>query len=148
MIRRPPRSTRTDTLFPYTTLFRSDALLLPARQLRGIAVDEALAHLDLLEQLGDAPGLLLAVQAEVEGERPSDDVPHRLARVHRGVRHLVEHLDLAEMQLAAVAELRRQRVALENDIALALRQKAGTDPGQRRLDRKSVGRGKRETESV
>src|SRR3546814_20885651 len=28
MIRRPPRSTRTDTLFPYTTLFRSyDAML-------------------------------------------------------------------------------------------------------------------------
>src|SRR3546814_10201591 len=25
MIRRPPRSTRTDTLFPYTTLFRSQA---------------------------------------------------------------------------------------------------------------------------
>src|SRR3546814_9467808 len=30
MIRRPPRSTRTDTLFPYTTLFRS-ALRAPAR---------------------------------------------------------------------------------------------------------------------
>src|SRR3546814_9252196 len=27
MIRRPPRSTRTDTLFPYTTLFRSETLL-------------------------------------------------------------------------------------------------------------------------
>src|SRR3546814_6962808 len=26
MIRRPPRSTRTDTLFPYTTLFRSSPL--------------------------------------------------------------------------------------------------------------------------
>src|SRR3546814_11306540 len=26
MIRRPPRSTRTDTLFPYTTLFRFNAL--------------------------------------------------------------------------------------------------------------------------
>src|SRR3546814_10163895 len=26
MIRRPPRSTRTDTLFPYTTLFRSRAV--------------------------------------------------------------------------------------------------------------------------
>src|SRR3546814_15911467 len=26
MIRRPPRSTRTDTLFPYTTLFRSGML--------------------------------------------------------------------------------------------------------------------------
>src|SRR3546814_4568169 len=34
MIRRPPRSTRTDTLFPYTTLFRSqdaDRRLPPAR---------------------------------------------------------------------------------------------------------------------
>src|SRR3546814_19977118 len=28
MIRRPPRSTRTDTLFPYTTLFRSRKLFL------------------------------------------------------------------------------------------------------------------------
>src|SRR3546814_13818242 len=32
MIRRPPRSTRTDTLFPYTTLFR-------AASLRSIAAD-------------------------------------------------------------------------------------------------------------
>src|SRR3546814_3669721 len=30
MIRRPPRSTRTDTLFPYTTLFRSINWSLPA----------------------------------------------------------------------------------------------------------------------
>src|SRR3546814_2314575 len=29
MIRRPPRSTRTDTLFPYTTLFRSPLIGLP-----------------------------------------------------------------------------------------------------------------------
>src|SRR3546814_15765122 len=36
MIRRPPRSTRTDTLFPYTTLFRSiaDARLDVAQGLR------------------------------------------------------------------------------------------------------------------
>src|SRR3546814_1498650 len=31
MIRRPPRSTRTDTLFPYTTLFRSARALLDHR---------------------------------------------------------------------------------------------------------------------
>src|SRR3546814_10498886 len=31
MIRRPPRSTRTDTLFPYTTLFRSGSALRPCR---------------------------------------------------------------------------------------------------------------------
>src|SRR3546814_4412306 len=30
MIRRPPRSTRTDTLFPYTTLFRSNPSVLVA----------------------------------------------------------------------------------------------------------------------
>src|SRR3546814_1546624 len=30
MIRRPPRSTRTDTLFPYTTLFRSILLMIHA----------------------------------------------------------------------------------------------------------------------
>src|SRR3546814_2341307 len=30
MIRRPPRSTRTDTLFPYTTLFRSSLPMLIA----------------------------------------------------------------------------------------------------------------------
>src|SRR3546814_9740680 len=34
MIRRPPRSTRTDTLFPYTTLFRS----LEAKPLRDVLV--------------------------------------------------------------------------------------------------------------
>src|SRR3546814_2457318 len=39
MIRRPPRSTRTDTLFPYTTLFRSsDSFLYAANNLTG-AID-------------------------------------------------------------------------------------------------------------
>src|SRR3546814_13744907 len=45
MIRRPPRSTRTDTLVPYTTLFRSeggggDAMLTGA----GLGDDAGLAH--------------------------------------------------------------------------------------------------------
>src|SRR3546814_12096586 len=34
MIRRPPRSTRTDTLFPYTTLFRSPPTVLDPLQHR------------------------------------------------------------------------------------------------------------------
>src|SRR3546814_11843526 len=40
MIRRPPRSTRTDTLFPYTTLFRSADIVdfaAATRQLSGDA---------------------------------------------------------------------------------------------------------------
>src|SRR3546814_4923633 len=35
MIRRPPRSTRTDTLFPYTTLFRSAGRAAPRLGARG-----------------------------------------------------------------------------------------------------------------
>src|SRR3546814_19590846 len=37
MIRRPPRSTRTDTLFPYTTLFRSNRLAM-------VGANAAFAH--------------------------------------------------------------------------------------------------------
>src|SRR3546814_1947482 len=42
MIRRPPRSTRTDTLFPYTTLFRSRSIHEGARDVaRDIAKTDA-----------------------------------------------------------------------------------------------------------
>src|SRR3546814_13223465 len=42
MIRRPPRSTRTDTLFPYTTLFRSQA----QQDLKQSQIDANQAQLD------------------------------------------------------------------------------------------------------
>src|SRR3546814_12323645 len=48
MIRRPPRSTRTDTLFPYTTLFRSGLVgrvVEVLRPLRGVLhAERGLAH--------------------------------------------------------------------------------------------------------
>src|SRR3546814_9349365 len=53
MIRRPPRSTRTDTLFPYTTLFRS-------------------------HQLDEVAGFVAAVELVFE-----DTVPHVLHRSGR-----------------------------------------------------------------
>src|SRR3546814_2045746 len=40
MIRRPPRSTRTDTLFPYTTLFRSALRLVGGTVERGHRADD------------------------------------------------------------------------------------------------------------
>src|SRR3546814_19555379 len=43
MIRRPPRSTRTDTLFPYTTLFRSQRD--EAAILRAIGIDQRIRDL-------------------------------------------------------------------------------------------------------
>src|SRR3546814_1867021 len=47
MIRRPPRSTRTDTLFPYTTLFRSVVVQHDGQGLsqRAGGGDELVAHL-------------------------------------------------------------------------------------------------------
>src|SRR3546814_16201921 len=53
MIRRPPRSTRTDTLFPYTTLFRSsvDAVLRDHAGQGFGAFKPALGEL-LIEKLG------------------------------------------------------------------------------------------------
>src|SRR3546814_21053875 len=72
MIRRPPRSTRTDTLFPYTTLFRSGVRagglnLLPwsegARSLRVRAVfagREELSDQALMAQIDDWLPPLLA----------------------------------------------------------------------------------------
>src|SRR3546814_12154724 len=43
MIRRPPRSTRSDTLFPYTTLFRSQSKAneLPHPELTQLILDES-----------------------------------------------------------------------------------------------------------
>src|SRR3546814_3116446 len=50
MIRRPPRSTRTDTLFPYTTLFRS-------RSRVGEVVSEAVMGEDRRARLRDQRSL-------------------------------------------------------------------------------------------
>src|SRR3546814_3967345 len=50
MIRRPPRSTRTDTLFPYTTLFRSPGRLAPWRAER-----RAICAGDPRTRRGDGP---------------------------------------------------------------------------------------------
>src|SRR3546814_9223182 len=41
MIRRPPRSTRTDTLFPYTTLFRSTGALQDPQRRAGVGLCHA-----------------------------------------------------------------------------------------------------------
>src|SRR3546814_20163059 len=47
MIRRPPRSTRTDTLFPYTTLFRSSAVRLAPGEEIGVVDQAVFDHLGI-----------------------------------------------------------------------------------------------------
>src|SRR3546814_20786288 len=62
MIRRPPRSTRTDTLFPYTTLFRS--LGRPARRLALDLLDHP-AGLHRFRPLLENVGVLVAAREVV-----------------------------------------------------------------------------------
>src|SRR3546814_15535510 len=59
MLRRPPRSTRTDTLFPYTTLFRS----------------RAAARSDAARAVPPLPGTLPAAEGGLDG-RPGADARH------------------------------------------------------------------------
>src|SRR3546814_10121075 len=63
MIRLPPRSTRTDTLFPYTTLFRS----VPGQTLQLHRQVEQAAHLGVVLILGGQLGD--AVQCPLQGPR-------------------------------------------------------------------------------
>src|SRR3546814_3593446 len=60
MIRRPPRSTRTDTLFPYTTLFRSEGAEAVHRRPR--ADRAAPPHAVLARQRHHAPIQLIGVE--------------------------------------------------------------------------------------
>src|SRR3546814_11174318 len=68
MIRRPPRSTRTDTLFPYTTLFRSVEIGLHPRQrgdearIAGAEADAPAGHRVGLAERGELDGDLLGAR--------------------------------------------------------------------------------------
>src|SRR3546814_4635989 len=88
MIRRPPRSTRTDTLFPYTTLFRS----LAAQHRR------AVAHL----HAGDgAERDLLARRRQDRQASEFADTVAQLARIADADRVAREPLDRLADRLAA-----------------------------------------------
>src|SRR3546814_12181194 len=79
MIRRPPRSTRTDTLFPYTTLFRS-AL---SRFLHWLSVEAPsgslteMAAADRLQALREDTGCLVDLSFDtISGAGPNGAVVH------------------------------------------------------------------------
>src|SRR3546814_18776399 len=63
MIRRPPRATRTDTLFPYTTLFRSRCLVgglgLAARAAVDLAALQQVGGLRRQQEVIDAQALVV-----------------------------------------------------------------------------------------
>src|SRR3546814_13952642 len=61
MIRRPPRSTRTDTLFPYTTLFRSASRIFrPVRPLSRALLRNSRFKTFLDQRIDEEPGAVVA----------------------------------------------------------------------------------------
>src|SRR3546814_3995990 len=73
MLRRPPRSTRTDTLFPYTTLFRSQGLAYHGRRL-GIPVTIVMPRPTPIAKVSPTEGHGATVI--LEGEKFEDAYAH------------------------------------------------------------------------
>src|SRR3546814_6287198 len=83
MIRRPPRSTRTDTLFPYTTLFRSQTpvVVLFHDQVAPFGGDDTVQRHAVLRP-DDAP-------AAARPAQPVDRIEHRAT--HQVIRTAFQH---------------------------------------------------------
>src|SRR3546814_8166297 len=112
MIRRPPRSTRTDTLFPYTTLFRAlvgevfdlvdlirrERVGRPEVEAQAIRVDErALLLNGLAEHLAEGPveDVRAGVVASDGAESSNVDRGHCLLP---GIDLAVGHADMVQVQ--------------------------------------------------
>src|SRR3546814_6973575 len=90
MIPLPPRATRTDTLFPYTTLFRAQA---ERDQLEG----------RIAQREGDADGVAAKPQADVfDGAGDRMLQPHVVGLRHRSLHAQLGAADRHVLQLAPV----------------------------------------------
>src|SRR3546814_2706491 len=110
MIRRPPRSTRTDTLFPYTTLFRShlvaaEALFGPERQ---------------LDRIGEAEILVDPVGERAEVAHFLDDLVLAAENVRIVLRELAHAHQPVQRAVRLVAVAAAVLVQAQRQVAIAL----------------------------
>src|SRR3546814_18469583 len=71
MIRRPPRSTRTDTLFPYTTLFRSEIVdQIGVGENIEVGVARPREHRAAARRRDQCPEVVAAHRLDAGGKRP------------------------------------------------------------------------------
>src|SRR3546814_10066367 len=103
MIRRPPRSTRTDTLFPYTTLFRSDRII---RQLWIECAHQEIASARQVGHEPDLTGVFLVLAVLNVGKRP-DRVP--LAE-RAGIQRRTVDIRIGRKQVAPAQIILKRRI--------------------------------------
>src|SRR3546814_14579254 len=96
MIRRPPRSTRTDTLFPYTTLFRS------------VAVHAHVDRVGVAEQVVDVAQRLLVGADHEDAEPVTFAVPQR---VQRSEEHTSELQSLMRISYAVFCLKKKKNIS-------------------------------------
>src|SRR3546814_2542131 len=104
MIRRPPRSTRTDTLFPYTTLFRSQHGFAEAVFQRVQGYLDGIAHRDF-EFSGFVPELFdrhnaFRLQARIDDHHIGADFDHHTGNDGRSEEHTSELQSLMRISYA------------------------------------------------
>src|SRR3546814_9364414 len=119
MIRRPPRSTRTDTLFPYTTLFRSDQISLDPLVLVAVelvevppGIDEVVGPAEI--EVDDIRGHQRATGRAVDaaGQRPGERGEGLRVDAERDTRLLRHH----RVPLADLEERQRRAAAVRGDL--------------------------------
>src|SRR3546814_19129076 len=95
MIRRPPRSTRTDTLFPYTTLFRSERKTAATEHHIRLGVDQ--------DRIGCRDPA-----AHREGDHPAIDLDRLLELVLEHLLHERPDVEFGELDIARPESALRQ----------------------------------------
>src|SRR3546814_2052823 len=120
MIRRPPRSTRTDTLFPYTTLFRSvwpaartdrHARAVARHVQRGVRPPECARHRLPVER-GGAAGACHARRIRASRRLYADR--HRAARRTRSEEHTSELQSLMRISYAVFCLKKKNHTQSQN----------------------------------
>src|SRR3546814_3830361 len=117
MIRRPPRSTRTDTLFPYTTLFRSVHRRAPPRprSAQGRAADRSAAA-DQARAGRDADGARAACLNAGLGRIARGSLASRRAHANsRSEEHTSELQSLMRISYAVFCLKKKKQIRILND---------------------------------
>src|SRR3546814_21137988 len=97
MRRRPPIATRTDTLFPYTTLFRSDSRA-RAGQIRRSDLEKDIARLEAIIESEGGKGLASLAAAAAEEADAATQALARLDEEAATVKMLKDVLDEARAE--------------------------------------------------